>query len=693
MQTWLTCHHLLNSGEQALVALPSGKSRCILPGHFPPSEQAFSMITLRTGASNIWQTLAAGERLRPWRWCCGLFLVVGAFTRVALFLYTGPAADPTPGMVLAVLLLGIGADLVAASFFFVPMVLFLAVFPATWRGAGVGRAVLLSGMTAWVALIFFVAAAEWIFWGEFGTRFNFIAVDYLVYTHEVITNIWESYPVLWVCGVIAAASAGLVRGQRSRICATSAVSGWRTDLPAILTVLLLPAFAWAAVPSAWQRAFSNEYANELAGNGMHEFFRAFDAAQLDYKRFYPSLPVAEAYARVRRLLPSAHVQFTSADPFDLTRRAHYDEPPRDLNVVLISVESLSAEFMTRFGGSQGITPNLDNLARDGLLFTNHYATGTRTVRALEALSLSVPPTPGESIVKRPDNSGFMTLGGVLAGHEYDVRYLYGGYAFFDNMRTFFSGNGYTVIDRGAIPPQRIHHETAWGVADEDIFTQALLEIDQSHAAGRRSFTQVMTTSNHRPYTYPEGRIDLPPGISGRPGAVKYTDWAIGDFIARARAKPWFDSTVFVIVGDHCASSAGKTTLPLANYLVPLLFYAPGIVAAEEDPQLASQIDVAPTLLGLLRMDYAARFFGRDLREPSEHTPYVFISTYQQMGFVRDGQLIELGPLHDPQVRTVGESNPPATPAQIAEATQDAIALYQVAADVFDSGALRWDGPG
>ena len=651
------------------------------------------MTNLRTGICNLWRAVVIGERLRPWRWCCGLFLAVGFLTRVALFLYTGPAAELAPGMVMAVLLLGVGADLIAAVYFFVPLVLFLAVFPAAWRGARTGRAVVLLGVTAWVALIFFVAVAEWIFWGEFGTRFNFIAVDYLVYTHEVITNIWESYPVLRVCGIIAATSAGLVYWQRSSICAPIEVSGWRVGAPAAAAILLLPVLAWTAVPSAWQRVFDNEYANELAGNGMHEFFRAFDTAQLDYLRFYPSMPVSEAYARVRRLLSSAQVQFTSADPADLTRRADYDEPTRKLNVVLITVESLSAIYMTRFGSDQGITPNLDELARDGLLYTNHYATGTRTVRALEALALSLPPTPGESIVKRPQNSGFMTLGGVFAGHGYDVRYLYGGYAFFDNMRAFFSGNGYTVVDRGAIPPERIHHETAWGVADEDIFTQALLEIDQSHAAGRRSFTQVMTTSNHRPYTYPDGRIDLPSGISRRPGAVKYTDWAIGDFIARARARPWFENTVFVIVGDHCASSAGKTTLPLENYLVPLLFYAPGIIAPEEDSQLASQIDMIPTLLGLLRMDYEARFFGRDLREPAQNTPYAFISTYQQMGFVRDGQLIDLGPLHEPQVRSVSESGTPATPAQIIQATKDAIALYQVAADMFDSGALHWVGPG
>lgn len=634
--------------------------------------------------------ISSGERLRPWRWAVSTYLLLGLLTRIALLCYGDTAIDLGVGRILAVFAFGAISDLIVAGFLFLPLVLFLAVFPVSWRRHRLGRAWLLGGMAAWVFLILFIGMAEWVFWGEFGTRFNFIAVDYLVYTHEVITNIWQSYPVMPVLTLMAFISLGICWWQRHRIIAPGDRHDVRpTKWRAFAVLLAIPFFAWWQMPDALPRLFENRYANDLASNGVYGFFHAFNAAELEYPEFYTTISRTEAYARVRELLAARNAPFASGDAHDLSRHTTNHFPPHNLNVVLISVESLSAKFLTRFGESRGITPNLDRMAREGLLFTNHYATGTRTVRGLEALSLSVPPTPGESIVKRPHNTGLVTLGEVFSEHGYDVKFLYGGYALFDNMRAYFSGNGYQVIDRGDIPSDRIHHENAWGVADEDIYTQALMEMDRSHGAGRHAFLHVMTTTNHRPYTFPDGRIDLPSGSSGRAGAVKYTDWAIGDFLARAGKKPWFAETLFVIVADHCASSAGKSTLPLANYHVPLLFYSPGNIAAREDGQLASQIDVAPTLLGMLHMDYSARFFGRDLLQPQRHSPYAFISTYQELGFVRDGELVELDPLVGPQVAIPAHTGHlHFIPGPYDEATRDAISLYEVAAEAFDSGALQ-----
>jgi len=200
-------------------------------------------------------------------------------------------------------------------------------------------------------------------------------------------------------------------------------------------------------------------------------------------------------------------------------------PEKRLNVVLISVEALSADFMAAFGNREGLTPRLDALAREGLLFTRLYATGTRTARGLEALTLSYPPTPGYSIVKRPDNGGLFSLGEVFREKGYEPLYLYGGYAYFDNMGAFFSGNGYTVVDRTAIRSEDISYENIWGVADEDLFKMATAELDKRWTANRPFFAHIMTVSNHRPFAYPAGRIDIP--IGTREGAVKYTDFAIG----------------------------------------------------------------------------------------------------------------------------------------------------------------------
>src|SRR5262249_41096026 len=161
----------------------------------------------------------------------------------------------------------------------------------------------------------------------------------------------------------------------------------------------------------------------------------------------------------------------------------------------------------------------------------------------------------------------------------------------------------------SLASEEVHYENIWGVADEDLFTLSLRELDKRASQGLPFFAHIMTTSNHRPYTYPPGRIDIASG-AGRDGAVKYTDWPIANFLHRVRAKPWFPNPVFVIVADHCASSRGKPTLPIDRFHIPLLVYAPAHLKPERIEQVASQIDVAPTVLALLGFSYQSRFFGQ-----------------------------------------------------------------------------------
>ena len=277
-----------------------------------------------------------------------------------------------------------------------------------------------------------------------------------------------------------------------------------------------------------------------------------------------------------------------------------------------------------------------------ILFTQLYASGTRTVRGLESLSLAIPPTPGQSIVKRPDNEGLFSLGSVFESKGYRIQFIYGGYSYFDNMGYFFANNGYQAIDRDAINPKDIHYENIWGVADEDLFTLSLKELDKNYQDKKPFFSHIMTVSNHRPYTYPEGRIDIP-SHSGREGAVKYTDYAIGRFIKEAQQKPWFKQTIFVIVADHCASSAGKVELPVDKYHIPMIIYAPGMVKPQRFEKLTAQIDIAPTILGMLNFKYRSKFFGYDIFRLEEGRERVFISTYQSLGFIKNKQLYILQP--------------------------------------------------
>ena len=505
----------------------------------------------------------------------------------------------------------------------------------------------------------------------------------LIYTQEVIGNIRQSYPVGWVLGAIFVSSFAMFLALRPTLM-RSFTSGTsftkRSFLPVVL--LTIPVFAFFSLDYRRVETGLNAFADELAENGLYQFFSALRNNDLDYVQNFASIPNEAAFRHTKALLAGPGAGYPGGDPFILAREVAAGTPEKRLNVVLVSVESLSAEFMHAFGNMKGITPNLDRLAEEGLFYTDLYASGTRTVRGMEALSLGLPPTPGQSIVKRTDNENLFSLGHVFREKGYAVRFLYGGYGYFDNMNHFFSSNGYDVRDRIALAKEEITFENAWGVADEDLFALALRELDTSHRAGKPAFLHVMTTSNHRPYTYPGDRIDIPSG-SGRDGAVKYSDWAIGHFVAGARKRPWFDDTLFVFTADHAASSGGKAKLPLNRFHIPAIFYAPKHVAPHRYERLAAQIDLPPTILGLLGFSYRSMFYGRDLTNAAPGTERIFVGNFSEVGYYRDGQLVVLAPRKSIETLSVNFRDGTTRPVPADKAVvEEAVALYQSASWVF-----------
>ncbi|SDR74315.1 LTA synthase family protein [Pseudomonas oryzae] len=623
------------------------------------------------------------------------WLGVFVLTRSALLITHWSEAATSAAGLARLYLTGLAYDLGFLAYASLPLGLYLLLCPAgLWQRPG-HRLWLHALLAASLFAMLFTALAEWLFWDEFGVRFNFIAVDYLVYSDEVLHNILESYPVFRLLGAIAAlavALALLLRPLSGRALA-SAMPTPRQRLAAVAVLAAGAGLALGLLDQQHPRGLGgNAYQHELANNGPYQFFAAFRNNELDYPQFYPTLADEQAAKILRDELQEPNARFDERAPLDIRRQIDNPGPPSKLNVVLVTIESLSAKYLGSFGDPRGLTPNLDRLRQQSLFFSNFYATGTRTDRGLEAITLSVPPTPGRSIVKRIGReSGYASLGQQFAAQGYDSVFVYGGRGYFDNMNAFFGGNGYRIVDQSSVPKQDIHFANAWGMADEDLYAQALKVADADHAAGKPFLLQLMTTSNHRPYTYPDGRIDIASG-DGREGAVKYTDWAIGDFLAKARQKPWFDNTVFVFVADHCAGSAGMEDLPVANYHIPLFIHAPKWVAAREDGQLASQIDLAPTLLGLLGADYESTFFGRDLLQPHSNPPRVLIGNYQHLGLFDGHDLAILSPnrlmrRHDD---ALGASREHAARRDDALIARD-IAYYQAASYDFSHGLLAWHG--
>ena len=612
------------------------------------------------------------------------FVVINAMVRLGLVTYNGQWGLFAPWYLLPAMAIGALFDIGVATFFLAPLGLIVVAWPNGRRGL---RAALLALLLPLTVLMVFIGASEFTFWNEFASRFNFIAVDYLIYTNEVIGNIRESYNLPLLLLTVGAASLG-IWWMLARVLHPH----WHSPVPGrhrfVAGALLIASpFAAVTVLDVRYKEFSNDaQANEIAGNGYFDFWHAFWANEIDYDRFYRTLPVQRALATLAKKLGSPRQDVVlSQRPNE--HEVVNDGPKKLLNVVLVSIESFSAEFMAAFGNRQVLTPATDQLATEGLLFTQLYATGTRTVRGLEALTLSVPPTPGHSIIKRPDNANLFTVGEVFKESGYESLYLYGGYSYFDNMKAFFSGNGYTVIDRTALKPEDIHFENIWGVADEHLFTLTLRELDKRHASGVKFFAHVMTTSNHRPFTYPQGRIDIP-SKSGRDGGVKYTDWALGNFVERARGKPWFADTLFVFVADHTHKGRGRQELPPENYHIPMIIYAPAHVNPGRVDTLASQIDVAPTVLGLLNFSYRSKFFGHDILREGQQHPRALMANYQTVGYYEQGRIVELKPNGRARVVDAATGREAPDDALSKELIDDAISYYQLASRAYRRGELR-----
>lgn len=617
----------------------------------------------------------------------GIFVAISFVVRVALMWKQLDGVDAGLLGVLKIFGVGLVYDLITANYFAIPFVLYLLLLPEALFRHRLHRALLEFGYVVAIFVLLFVGVAEWLFWDEFASRFNFIAVDYLIYTQEVVGNIRESYPTTAILSGVVVASLALYVFLRRHL-VTSIAHPTRVGVRlrhtagfagvAVLSVIL--------VDSSLAHISDNQYEIQLAGNGPYSFFAAFRNNELDYNAFYRTEPEDVVRARLGHLVGNEAV--VAADELSVQHDIVAHGQERRLNVMLVVVESLSADFLGAYGDNRGLTPHLDALATDSLRFTQLYATGTRTVRGLEALTLSLPPTPGRSIVKRPDNGGLYSAGYLFRERGYDTRFLYGGYGYFDNMNAFFEGNGYEVVDRTSISETEAPFGNVWGIADEYLLNRTLAEADRSYAAGRPFFHHVMTTSNHRPYTYPEGRIDIPSG-KGRKGAVKYVDWALGDFIRQARQHPWFDDTVFVIVADHCASSAGSTELAVDRYRIPLLIYSPKHIVPAQIDILASQIDVIPTLLGLLNFTYSSKFFGQDLLAQGSEGR-ALIGNYQKLGYLHGNRLTVLSPKQEVTAYTVDvrEGRMEATEPRSDEIA-DTIAIYQGASELYRRGKQSW----
>ena len=586
---------------------------------------------------------------------------------------------------------GLFMDTVAFSYFMIPFVLFLTFISDRFFNSPIYKKISITFYFVTFYILLFNGVAEYFFWEEFGVRYNFIAIDYLIYTTEVLGNIRESYPMPILISAILIADIALtyfIVKKKLMVIWLESKSTIKQRMLGGFILLIIPISSFILIKNSTVEITKNHYNNELAKNGIHSLFAAFLNNELDYETFYATQNQKENFNQLHSMLKSENSEYLNNETFDITRKITNSGEEKRYNVVFITVESLSAKFLGYKGGED--TPYLNAIADSSMLFTNLYAIGTRTIYGLEAATLGAPPKPGQSVIKRANNENMYSLGQVFKERGYHLKYIYGGYGYFDNMNYFFSHNGYEIVDRNDLAKDEITFANTWGACDQDIFNRTLKECDKSFAMNQPFLNHIMTTSNHRPFTYPEGIIDIPSHTS-RAGGVKYCDFAIGEFIKKASLKPWFKNTVFVILADHCAGSAGQTELPFMEYQIPFIIYNTGLLKPQHIDKICSQIDVGPTLLGVMNWTYKSKFFGKDIIKMMPDEERAFISNYQKLGYIKNNRLTILSPQQKVTNYKIdaqsGEMQPVANDHKL---QNEAIIYYQSASYLYKNKLDKWD---
>ncbi|VFR37342.1 Phosphoglycerol transferase I [plant metagenome] len=532
------------------------------------------------------------------------------------------------------------------------MLCMLAVLPAVlspWLGHRAWPA----RLTAWwYRFAFFLLVLLEIstpqFIAEYDTRPNRLYVEYLVSPREVGSMLWEGYKGTLLAALLVLIAAGWLARRLFRDGSLDApLAWWRRP---ILSLLILAA-GFMGIRGTLEHRPINPSSVAFAGDAMintlplNSLYNVADAVYRMKKErspsaLYGSLPPGEALRIVRE---SAGLQGPPLDPAIPTLHVQQATSRRDrpLNVVVILMESQGAQYVGSLGGA-GLTPAYDALSKEGWAFTRAYATGTRSVRGLEAITTGFLPTPAEAVLKLPrSQTGFFTLAELLGRQGYHSRFVYGGEAHFDNMRGFFLGNGFKeVVDRAKF--KRPAFVGSWGASDEDMFKEldGLLTAD----GDKPTFTLAFTVSNHSPWEYPEGRITPQGDPRSVENTVRYADWALGQFFEKARKQPYWKNTVFLVVADHDSRVGGASLVPVRHFQIPALILGAD-VSPRRDDRLISQVDLAPTLLSLAGIDSANPMVGHDLtRQAAGRAIMQYGDNY---GYMRSGprgdQLIVLEP--------------------------------------------------
>ena len=551
-----------------------------------------------------------------------LSLLVLSISRLALICWQYERVEAT-GNLVSILLQGVRADFILVCLWSLMPVLCAPVF-AWKRWAGIW----FKGTYTWCLLgavgILFMELATPAFLMQFDARPNRLFIEYLKYPQEVFSTLWHGFRLPFVAGlllttILAVIFHFLLRLPESRLALWSPRRNFLV-WPLVLIIVFFGIRSTTSHRPANPALFAitgDSMVNSLVINSSYSVLYALYSMKHEARssEIYGKLSTKEML-KYSLDWPWLNIyKFNNPDFPTLHQQTAAISRTKPLNLVIVLQESMGATFVKSLGGIEA-TPELEKLANEGIWFERLYATGTRSVRGIEAVISGYLPTPAQSVVKLSNSqNNFATLASILQSKGYQTQFIYGGEAHFDNMRGFFTSNGVQDI----VDINRINNPVfvaSWGASDEDLFNTAHKELSALHDSGKPFFSLIFTSSNHEPFEFPDNRIalmELPKNSANN--AVKYADWAMGQFIAQAKKSDYWKDTIFLVVADHDNRVYGNNLIPIEKFQIPALILGSDIKPSRIST-LSSQIDLAPTVLSLMGVSTCHPMVGRDFANDS-----------------------------------------------------------------------------
>lgn len=539
--------------------------------------------------------------------------------RLALFLWQYDRFSEADVSLWLSFLYGLKMDTMVASMLLVVPLLVLSFSSSTW--VKVSNLFLRLYFVAVLGFLIYMENATFPFFSQYDVRPNFKFVEYLEYPVEVFNMLLADFklPLSIAFIMIAIFVWFFMRFTKESFTDVLQIPWkkraiWFLPIALLLFIGIRSSFGHRAANISDAMYSTNRIVNEVTKNSLYAVGYAIYANKkyaTKSIKLYGKMSSSESLERMQKVLGIEGNDLNATSPFTRTEKTHFATKKKK-NLVIFLQESLGFQFVT-----PKITPNLLKLKKESLWFEEVYSNGTRSVRGIAGITAGFLAVPGKGVVKRTKSqSNFFTFAKLLKPLGYHTMFLYGGEARFDNMRSWFLGNGFDEIveQKDYVNPAYV---ATWGVSDEDLVDKGNEKFSKLYKEGKPFAALMFSSSNHSPFDIPSGRInEVKKGENCVENAIQYADYAIGKFFDKAKQLPYYKDTIFVVIADHNIRVYGDDVVPVDMFHIPALILGEGVKAKVYN-KIASQPDVLATAIDYLGKDLEYPILGKSIFSDSK----------------------------------------------------------------------------